>query len=78
MAVEEDARGQGIGRALVERLEELAAEQGAERVMLNARSEAIGFYERLGYEVVAKGVAMFEDSPTGPVEHARMEKQLKP
>lgn len=74
MAVEEDCQGKGIGRAMVAHLEELAYEQGASTVILNARAAAIGFYERLGYTVVAQGVAMFEDSPKGPVEHARMAK----
>lgn len=74
MAVEEDFQGQGIGRAMVARLESLAYGQGASTVILNARSEAVGFYERLGYTVVAQGEAMFGDSPAGPVEHARMAK----
>ncbi|QDS96810.1 GNAT family N-acetyltransferase [Adhaeretor mobilis] len=76
MAVEEDCQRQGVGQALVRRLEQIAREQGATSIILNARSTVTGFYERLGYTVVAQGVAMFEDSPTGPVEHTRMSKQL--
>jgi GNAT superfamily N-acetyltransferase len=46
-----ERRGHGVGRALLERLAEIALERGCGRLewaVLNWNSEAIGFYERLG------------------------------
>ena len=42
-------------------------------MVLNARLEAVGFYERLGYEVVGPGPTLY-----GQVEHKRMQKTLPP
>ena len=42
-------RGQGSGRRLVTALVRRAAEQGAHRVPVDARLEAVGFYEKLGF-----------------------------
>ncbi len=47
--VAEERRGEGIGRAIMARLAELAAEWGSPDVALDARDYAVGFYERLGY-----------------------------
>jgi membrane protease YdiL (CAAX protease family)/ribosomal protein S18 acetylase RimI-like enzyme len=71
MATEEDARGTGVGRAVVERLEAIARERGARRIFLNAREIAVGFYERLGYRVTGEGPTVF-----GVIKHSRMEKDL--
>ncbi|WP_170220567.1 GNAT family N-acetyltransferase [Xylanimonas allomyrinae] len=55
VAVRAQARGTGAGRALMGALEEIAlAEHGARgsvTVQLSAQVQAIGFYERLGYQV---------------------------
>jgi GNAT superfamily N-acetyltransferase len=71
MATKDSHRGLGIGRAIVEHLEQVARELGAPRVIINARENALTFYERLGYEV-------FSDSPTliGTIEHKLMHKRL--
>lgn len=45
----EAARGRGVGRALMRRVEEEAARRGLAGVYLEARVTAIGFYEREGY-----------------------------
>jgi GNAT superfamily N-acetyltransferase len=53
VVVEETARGQGIGAALVKRAEEWAAEHGANRVSLTSalrRTRAHAFYKDLSYE----------------------------
>ena len=71
MATEEDCRGLGVGRAIMAKLEELAAAYGVERILLNAREHVVGFYERLGYAVVGPGPTMF-----GEIKHSRMEKVL--
>ncbi len=53
MVVEESARGQGIGAALVRAAEAWLKQQGCGLVEVTSnlkRTEAHGFYEKLGYE----------------------------
>lgn len=53
VAVANDQRGTGLGRALVEAAERWLAGQGARviRLMVRAENDAVtGFYEALGYE----------------------------
>jgi N-acetylglutamate synthase-like GNAT family acetyltransferase len=71
MAVDEQSRGQGHGRRIVEYLEAEARAHGARAVMLNAREQVVGFYAVLGYEVVGEGPTMF-----GTVKHSKMRKKL--
>lgn len=71
MATREGHRGQGIGKAIVTRLEQSAREFGAQRIILNARLNAVPFYETLGYKVAGDGPTLF-----GTLEHKRMHKQL--
>lgn len=49
MAVTEDARGTGLGAAVLRRLEERARERGLAAVELHAQVHAQGFYDRAGY-----------------------------
>jgi predicted GNAT family N-acyltransferase len=53
MAVEQDRRGQGIGTALMGAALARARAAGRDFVELDAREHAIGFYERLGFEVAS-------------------------
>ncbi|MDN3297105.1 GNAT family N-acetyltransferase [Streptomyces ficellus] len=50
LAVSKAARGLGIGVALVRAIEEAARARGLTAVDLHAQTQALGFYERLGYE----------------------------
>lgn len=53
MAVEESVRRGGVGRALVERLEERARAEGCDKIDLTTgkeRDAAIAFYRRMGFE----------------------------
>ncbi|MEV5319741.1 GNAT family N-acetyltransferase [Streptomyces sp. NPDC052687] len=50
LAVLPDARGLGIGVALVRAIEDAARARGLTAVDLHAQTHALGFYERLGYE----------------------------
>ncbi|GAA2492037.1 GNAT family N-acetyltransferase [Streptomyces gobitricini] len=50
LAVAPAARGLGVGVALVRAIEEAARARGLTAVDLHAQTQAIGFYERLGYE----------------------------
>ena len=69
MAVIDDVRGQGVGRALLEFLEAEARRRGATKLMLHAQVRARGFYERAGY---AASGGVFDDG-TG-IPHVPMEK----
>ncbi|OGK12235.1 MAG: hypothetical protein A2W80_02300 [Candidatus Riflebacteria bacterium GWC2_50_8] len=71
MAVAADFHGRGIGRKIVEYLEEKARELGAGRVILDARQNAVGFYLVLGYNVVADSYLLF-----GEIQHYLMQKDL--
>ncbi|MCL6667249.1 GNAT family N-acetyltransferase [Streptomyces panaciradicis] len=50
LAVAREARGLGIGVALVRAIEDAARARGLTAVDLHAQTHALGFYERLGYE----------------------------
>lgn len=50
LAVSREARGLGVGAALVRAIEEAARARGLTAVFLHAQTQALGFYERLGYE----------------------------
>ena len=71
MATKDSARGQGVGAAIVAHLEQCARDFGAATMVINARENALLFYEKLGYEI-------FTDSPTliGTIAHKLMRKQL--
>mgnify|MGYP001121051865 CR=1 FL=1 len=47
------SRKNGAGKLLVNKLEELAIEQGVSKLKLNSQTHAIPFYDRLGYETVS-------------------------
>ncbi|WP_133910090.1 GNAT family N-acetyltransferase [Streptomyces sp. NBC_00582] len=49
LAVAREARGLGVGVALVRAIEEAARARGLTAVDLHAQTQALGFYERLGY-----------------------------
>jgi predicted GNAT family N-acyltransferase len=49
VAVLKEARGTGLGRAIMLALEEVARSRGAERIRLSAQVSVLGFYEQLGY-----------------------------
>ncbi|MFF9894208.1 MULTISPECIES: GNAT family N-acetyltransferase [Streptomyces] len=50
LAVLRSARGLGAGAALVRAIEDAARARGLDAVDLHAQTQALGFYERLGYE----------------------------
>ncbi|MCA1825804.1 MAG: GNAT family N-acetyltransferase [Myxococcales bacterium] len=49
MAVIDDVRGRGVGRALLAFLEAEARQRGATKLTLDAQVRARGFYEKAGY-----------------------------
>jgi predicted GNAT family N-acyltransferase len=71
MATAEDCRGQGLGRRIMDYLEQAARERGATTVILNARENAVIFYAKLGYVPVGEGPLLF-----GVIPHTVMQKTL--
>ena len=70
MAVVDDVRGRGIGRALLAFLEERAKARGAAKLVLWSQVSARPFYEKAGYRVVSE--KPFDDAG---IPHVAMEKQ---
>jgi GNAT superfamily N-acetyltransferase len=71
MAVAPEVQGQGVGRALLETAYEQLRSRGATRAWANGRDTALGFYERLGWQVVGDGFVM----GTG-IAHHRIQLEL--
>lgn len=71
MAVLEEHQGKGVGREIIEFTEELLNENQIQKIVLNARIKAVGFYQKLGYEVVSDEFEI----PTVGI-HLKMEKKL--
>lgn len=72
MAVHPDYRGKDIGGEILKYLEQKAKEKGAEKVILQAREQAVNFYIRNKYEVKEKTFLLYES-----IQHYLMEKTLK-
>jgi predicted GNAT family N-acyltransferase len=70
MATAEKVRGQRIGVALVQKLEEYAHENRMNKIELHARDYAKGFYSKLGYKITSDVFYEVE------IPHYKMEKNL--
>lgn len=70
MAVAENCQKLGVGRMLIERFEECARAEDRTHVTMNARSSAVGFYEKNGYRTAGKEFIM------NTVPHIVMKKTL--
>ena len=71
MAVDADWRGQGIGLRILQLLEIYLLRNSAGTVVLNARTEAVGFYQKHGYVIAGDGPLLF-----GQIAHKKMQKRL--
>jgi len=72
MAVEDESRGKGVGREIVEQLESIAQSLDIERITLNSRDSAVEFYQRLGYRVTGAGPTLFDT-----IKHQNMAKNVQ-
>lgn len=70
MAVLNNLQGKGIGRALMQFAENIARDRGFRRLTMHARQTAVGFYEKLGYNICSE---QFEEVS---IPHYIMEKAL--
>lgn len=71
MAVVKEQERKGIGRQLVNALEERAHSSRCTTIVLDAREPAVAFYRKLGYKLVEKSYLLFAE-----IQHFRMLKQL--
>lgn len=71
IAVLPEFRGQGLGKILLEGLEQLAVQQGYQYVKIEAQQYAEGFYQRCGFATTDPVVFMDAEIP-----HLHMEKAL--
>lgn len=71
MAVLDGLQGKGIGRALMNFAEKVARDAGYKKLTMHARKTAVGFYEKLGYNICSDE---FEEVT---VPHFEMEKILR-
>ncbi|NDK57192.1 GNAT family N-acetyltransferase [Pontibacter fetidus] len=71
MGIHENYQGKGLGKLLLDYLENKAKSMGATNMVLQAREKAISFYERNGYKLIEKTHLLF-----GTIQHYKMEKQL--
>ena len=65
------AQGKGIGKAIMAYLEEKAKQKGWTEIVLEARENAVPFYQAIGYAIVAESYLLF-----GEIQHYRMKKAL--
>ena len=72
MAVAREYERQGIGRKLVNALEQHAQDSSCKNIILHAREPAMGFYQKLGYRVIEKSYLLFDE-----IQHFRMMKELE-
>ena len=56
VATLEEYRGQHYGAAAITAAEEWFAERGVKKILINSRTEAVGFYEKLGYAVIPEQI----------------------
>lgn len=71
MAVSFAAQGQGLGQQIIEALEHQAQKLGITDITLNAREDAVGFYQKLGYSLQGFSHLLFDE-----IKHFVMSKDL--
>ena len=71
MAVDTSNQGKGIGENLMLFAEEISKNRGDKKIILHAREIALGFYEKLGYQLIEKSYLLF-----GEIQHYLMEKNI--
>lgn len=73
MAVNEYIQGQGLGKQIVNTLEQAASQQGVTTITLKARESAVRFYEKLGYHAQGFSHLLYNE-----IRHITMTKTLAP
>ena len=63
MAVLPSFQKQGIGEALVKEAEKFCTTQKADLIWFNARTSAVGFYQKMGYEILGPEFEIYDVGP---------------
>ena len=71
VAIATAAQGKGMGKAIMAYLEEKAVQKGWIEIVLEARENAVPFYQAIGYTIIAESYLLF-----GEIQHYRMKKAL--
>lgn len=71
MAVAKKHERKGIGRELMNAMEAHAINSGCEKIVLDAREDAVDFYKKLDYKVIEKSYLLFEE-----IQHFQMRKRI--
>jgi len=71
MAVDDNQQGKGLGKKIVEFLEIKAKELHLNKIELQARDNAVKFYESMGYTIKEKSFLLW-----GQIQHYLMEKTI--
>lgn len=71
MGVDDEYQNHGIGKKMMEILEDYAYKQNWTKIWLYAREIAWDFYLNLGYKIIGNGELLF-----GVIKHKIMEKEL--
>lgn len=71
VAVSPDVQGKGVGKLLMKYLEDVAKEKGIKEIVLDARENAVKFYQSIGYIIFEDSYLLF-----GEIQHYKMRKEL--
>lgn len=72
VAVSPNRQGSGVGKILMNYLEEIAQQKGIQEIILDARENAVKFYLSIGYGIFEESYLLF-----GQIQHWKMRKELK-
>lgn len=72
MAVRDDQQGKGLGKKIMFAIEEQAKNSGTEKIVLQARENAVPFYESIGYSITEKSFKLWDI-----IQHFKMEKTIR-
>lgn len=71
VAVEANQQGKGLGKLIMEAVEEKGKAEGYKKLVLHARDYALPFYEKLGYTLIGPSYKLFD-----VLQHYEMEKEF--
>jgi len=71
MGVIDEAQGLGVGKKLIDYMEKKATSLGAQKMILQARENAVPFYLKCGYSIKQKSFVLWNI-----IQHYLMEKEL--